>query len=127
MPTTKDQAKDNLDQFFGKYGKEGFLQLFLTNYLQELVLLYLHSKPRAESDDTSSLLYADSTGKPYSTTQVDAFKTRLRKECGRRAAAIVKIAKDSGLLERLSEDPTSNPHILAEVEVAFRGIVEELR
>src|SRR5207247_114895 len=122
MPTSKDDAEHNLDQFLKRYGREGFLELFLTNYLQELVLLNLHSRPRKESDSTSSLIYVNFRGQSYTTLQIDEFKKRLRKECADRAKQIVSKVRNSGLLERLTQDPSENPQISDELELAFRSI-----
>jgi len=126
LPISKDDAENNLDAFLQKHGREGFLKLFLTNYLQELVLLYLHSRPRKESDDTSSLFYVNFRGQSYTTSQIDEFKRRLRGECATRAQHIVDNVKDSGFLERLAEDPARNPQVPKELEVAFRSIIKEI-
>lgn len=124
MPISKDDAENNLNEFLKRYGRDGFLKLFLTNYLQELVLLYLHSRPRKESDDTSSLLYVNFRGQSYTNSQIDDFKKRLRQECATRAEQIVDTVTTSGLLDRLAEDPSENPQVSQELEVAFRSIIK---
>jgi hypothetical protein len=101
--------------------------LFLTNYLFELILMYLHSKPRNEKDDTSYLFYVNFRGESYSADQIDNFKAALKKECARRAVYIVKIAKESGLLERLGEDPTKDPRISEQLDQVFGSIVKEIK
>lgn len=126
MPISKDDVEHNLKEFLQKYGREGFIKLFLTNYLQELVLLYLHSRPRKESDDTSSLIYVNFRGRNYTSAQIDDFKKRLRQECATRAEQIVGRIRNSGLLERLSEDPSKDPQVSQELEAAFRSIIKEI-
>lgn len=126
MPISKEDAEHNLNEFLQRYGREGFLKLFLTNYLQELVLLYIHSRPRKESDDTSSLIYVNFRGRNYTTAQVDDFKKQLRQECAARAEQIVGRARNSGLLERLTEDPLMDPQVSQELETAFRSIIKEI-
>ena len=125
MPIQKDDAEQNLKQFLAKYGREGFLKLFLTNYLFEMLLFYLHSKPRKERDDTSYSLYVNPKGQTYSNEQIDSFKSRLRKECANRAESIVKTSKELGLLERLGEDPTKDPEISELLQQAFDSIIKE--
>ena len=127
MPITKEVAERNLDQFTEKYGQEGFLKLFLTNYLFELVLLYLQSKPRKRDvDDTSYLFYVNFQGESYSTEQMDSFKTRLRKECAVRADSILKADKEFESLKYLVKDPTKNPEIYEYLGRAFDSLIKEI-
>lgn len=126
MPISPDDAQRNLNQFIEKYGREGFLKLFLANYLQELVLLNIHSRPRKGNDDTSALFYLNYRGESYTASQVENFKKRLRKECASRAEEIVRAAKESGLLDKLTEDPSQTPGISEQLEAAFRSIIKEI-
>lgn len=126
MTLTEDDVTRNLNQFMEKYGQEGFLRLLFTNYLYELILLNLHSKPRKEKNDTSHLLYFNFRGKAYPPDQVDSFKLSLKKECANRADSIVRTAKESGLLQHLTEDPSRHPGISRSLEHAFKAIIKEI-
>ena len=59
---TEPQAEQNIKEFLEKYGKEGFLELFFTNYLYELSEYYLHSKGK-KGEDAGLLFYVDFRGR----------------------------------------------------------------
>jgi len=62
----------------------------------------------------------------YTADQIDDFRKKLRLECAARAEQVVGNVRDSGLLERLGQDPSKNPEISRDLEAAFRSIIREI-
>ena len=79
-------SEDKLEEFLNKYGPEGFLQLFFTNYLYELVQHFLHSKGKGDND-TSSLYYLYQE-REISAEKIEQFEKQLKKACSKRAKII---------------------------------------
>lgn len=121
----KTDAESNIQEFLKKHGREGFLELFLTNYLFELVMYYLHSEknPGAQVlEDTSYTFYAGGREQVYPPEQIEKFKRDLRAECRKKATLIIETLRKMQLLERLTEDVMAEPEVAKLVEKAFKSI-----
>lgn len=122
---SKIDAESNIQKFLRRHGREGFLELFLTNYLFELVMYYLRSEknPSAQiREDTSYTFYVGGREQAYSPEQIEEFKRDLRAECRKRAILIVAEIKEMKLLERLTEDVMAEPEVAKLVQRAFKSI-----
>lgn len=125
--TSKTDAESNIQHFIKTHGREGFLELFLTNYLFELVMYYLHSEknPSAQiREDTSYTFYVGAREQAYSSEQIEEFKRDLRAECRKKARLIVERLKEMKLLERLSKDVMAEPEVAKLVQRAFGSITQ---
>jgi hypothetical protein len=119
------KAEQNVNEFIKKHGKEGFLKLFFTNYLHELVQYYLHSRGK-KGEDTGLLFYVNFRGRAYSPQELDHFRNDLRRACGEKATQIVQKIKELGILERLGEDPLADPKISRILADSLDEIIKEL-
>jgi len=122
---TEPSAEQNIKEFIAKYGKEGFLKLFFTNYLYELAEYYLHSKGK-KGEDAGLLFYVDFKGRVYSPQELAQFRNELRKACSERAVWIVQKIRDLGLVEQLGEDPSANPEVSRLLTESLDEILKEL-
>lgn len=61
-----EEADKNLQDFLEKHGSEGFLKLFFTNYLVNLVSYYIQTRGKTKDEDPGYLFHFDITGKPHS-------------------------------------------------------------
>lgn len=123
MPERFSNEEKNVKEFMEKYGKEGFLKLFLTNYLYELVMYYIHSSSTKEDEDTGFRFYVNALNKSYSIKEIDQFKKDIRAECSKKADVIIAEIKELGILEELSKDPTSNPKVMELIKKSFEGLI----
>jgi hypothetical protein len=125
MSTTKTDAEKNLNEFLASHGREGFLELFLTNYLFELVMYYLHSKKSkpAVQEDTSYRFYIYGKDRVYPAEKIDTFNRELKVECRKKAAAIVAFIKQKELLGKLEQDILQDPNIMQQIVDAFGSMV----
>jgi len=123
---TRADVESNIREFLEKYGKEGFLELLLTNYLYELTMYYLHSEknPPAVKEDTSYRFYVDGREQVYSSEETDAFRRDLRTECKRKARSMVDGLKEQKLIEKLSWPVSADPEIVSLVTSAFESIMK---
>lgn len=124
--TTPTNADKNLKEFLEKYGEEGFLKLFITNYLFELVNYFLHSKGE-DKNDPSYLMHVNYKGVPYGPQEIDKFNAAIKQECSKRANLIVEELKKTGSLKKFMSEPTADPEVASLLEKAFQSIVKELR
>lgn len=97
------QAEKNLKEFFDKYGIEGFLRLYFTNYLFELTMHFLRSKDSREHYDSSFRYHFDETGL-VSSKKEEEFRQNVRKECAKKAASIVEELKHRKLVDKFTLD-----------------------
>lgn len=119
------KAEQNIKEFITKYGKEGFLKLFFTNYLYELAQYYLHSKGK-KGEDAGFLFYVDFRGRVYSPEELAKFRNDLRKACSERAVRIVQKIRDLDLVEQLGEDPSASLQVSRLLTESLDEILKEL-
>jgi hypothetical protein len=125
--SSKTNAEGKLRAFLDAHGQEGFLKLLLSNYLFELAMYYLHSEknPAAQiRDDTSYRFYVDGQERVYAPEEIERFKGDLRKECKKKAIAIVENLREMEILDKLDQDITKNPAVLEQVQKAFESITQ---
>jgi len=125
MSATKEDAERNLNEFLQMHGRKGFLKLFVTNYLFELVMYYLHSEKSepAVQEDTGYRFYVDGKDRVYPAQKIDTFKKELKIECGKKAETIVAFIKEKGLLERLEDEILEDPNVAQQIVDAFESMV----
>jgi len=124
--TTLSDADKNMKEFIEKYGEEGFLKLFITNYLFELVNYFLNTTAKDEKDP-SYLMHVNYKGIPYTHEEIDKFNSAIKQECAKLATIIVDKLKTMDALKNFVIEPTPDPRILPLLEEAFQSIVKELR
>jgi hypothetical protein len=126
--STKADAEARVKQFLNKHGREGFFKLFLTNYLYELAMYYLHSEknPAAQiREDTSYRFYVDGQERVYSPREVEKFKHDLLSECRKKAELIVENLKEMEVFEELDENIVEEPEVAELVQKAFESITQK--
>ena len=101
--STQD-ASQKVATFMSKYGEKGFLTLYFSNYLFELVMSYVRSESDAKSKDSAYQFHLNKNDRPRSVKQDEEFRQALRAECDKKASKIVAILEKRGLLPRFSED-----------------------
>jgi hypothetical protein len=99
-----EDASQKVASFMAKYGEKGFLTLYLSNYLFELVISYVRSQSEAESKDSAYQFHLNKNDRPRSVKQDEEFRQALRIECDKKASKIVANLEKRGLLPRFSED-----------------------
>jgi hypothetical protein len=118
-----ESADKNLKEFLERYGEEGFLKLFFTNYLFELVSYYIHNRGENEADDPSFLMHVDDKGVTRTNDDVAKFNESLRKQCLLRAELVIAKLKETGSLKDFISTPISDPRVVSLLDEAFRAIV----
>ena len=98
-------AEKNLENFLEKYGMDGFLKLFYTNYLFDLVTYYIQSQDNVRERNPSYLYHFDIKGNPFPPTKIDNFNRRLKTVCSEHALKIVTSLKDQTNLADLVTNP----------------------
>lgn len=125
MTKKLNNVDENVKEFFARYGEEGFLQLFLTNYLYELLQYFLHSKMSGE-DDLSLLYYLPYEKKTYSLEETKEFENKLRKECKNSAKKIVKELAKLNLIAKIGRSPLKHPKVAKLLAEEFESILSQL-
>ena len=99
------EATDNLQKFLEEHGTGGFLKLFYTNYLFDLITYYIQTKGTTKEDDPGYLYHFNIEGKPFSPEQIDKFNEKLKKICLEYATKIVDSLKSQTNLDELVSKP----------------------
>lgn len=121
--TSIDDADSNFKKFLEQHGEEGFLRLFFTNYLYEIVSYYLHSQGDND-DDPAYLMHVNYEGKLRPLADIDKFDSAIKKECAIKANEIVQILRNDGDLRNFISEPLMNPKIRSLLEAAFQALVK---
>lgn len=124
MASEKRKMEKNITEFLERHGQEGFLKLFLTNYLYDLVMYYLHSSGRDREEDTSYHFYFGADDRVYSAEEIDRLREAVRKECSRRASLIVSEMKRRKILDKAIRSPKQmSPELFKLVQDALKGML----
>lgn len=100
MPLPNDEIQNNIDAFIEEHGVEGFFQLYLREYLFEMLMAEIKAATdELDADSAVQLYFSDSE-----YDDLEAFEDQLRDECADRAAEMVEEIKDSDELRPLFED-----------------------
>jgi len=118
-----EEADKNLQDFLEKHGSEGFLKLFFTNYLVDLVNYYIQTRGKNKDDDPSYLFHFDISGKPHSQEKNEKFRLGLHKVCSEYSNTIVDALKQSYNLEELASKPV-DPETRVLLDNAFEKIIK---
>ena len=125
MTKNQQSIDENFKRFLEKFGKDGFVQLFFTNYLYELLLYYLHSKGQGEKDTSYSFYYNYSQKRIYTPEEIDEFKSNLRKECSKKAESIINELKALNLTFDFT-DPSENSNVAEIIGSAVKKILTQI-
>lgn len=124
---SNQDASQKVASFMAKYGEKGFLTLYFSNYLFELVMSYVRSQSDAESKDSAYQFHLDKNDRPRSVRQDQEFRRALRAECDKKASKIVANLEKRGLLSRFSEDiDRVTTETRKEVDTALKEIFEKV-
>jgi hypothetical protein len=115
----------NTQEFIKKYGKEGFLELFLTNYFFELIQYFLHSELRVK-EDLKTAYYSNFKGVPYKKKDIEEFEKKIKEECNLRAKLVVRQLKSNNLLEKIAKEPNQHPEVDKEVTKSLKEILKTI-
>lgn len=99
-----DEIQHNLKEFINKYGEEGFLELYFTNFLFEIVKDNIRSKAGSISKSPGLQYFFNKEGEFESTTKLKEFDIRLKKECNKKSKEIVNLIKQRELLSKFGVD-----------------------
>lgn len=128
MESQLSKADRNFKEFLDRFGNEGLLQLFITNYLYELVQYFLHSRSDGEID-TSIEYYLNFKGIRYKAEEIDQFEAELWKDCGERAKKVVLQLKKLDLIKKIAHEPLSHPEtadiVINELERVLKEFVSD--
>ena len=115
-------AEENLQNFLEKHGTDGFLKLFYTHYLFDLVTYYIQTNTNQKDDNPSYLYYFDIKDNPFSTKQIDNFNKKLQIICSEHALKIVTSLKTQTDFDDLVTKPL-NVDSRNLLDTAFKEII----
>jgi len=122
--TDINNADENLKKFLEKHGTEGFLKLFFSNYLFDLVDYYLQTKGTSKDNDPGYLFYFNLNGEPESLDKIEKFRMGLKQTCLDHAKTIVDSLKQSYNIEESATDPIDK-NSQALLDSAFEKIIKK--
>jgi hypothetical protein len=125
MSSVKD-AENNVSAFFDRYGKKGFLELYFTNYLFELLMAYVRSKSDDIEYDSGYQYHFGKDGKFLPPTDEKQFRDEAKKECTKKAKAIVAELDRRGVLERFGDMQSLTEQATELVDEAIRETFEKV-
>jgi hypothetical protein len=98
----ENMAESNITKFFEKYGTEGFLRLYFTNYLFELVMHFLRTEDPDDIRYDSSYHYHFLKDAVVTPEKEEEFRKNIRKECAKKADEIVKYLRKRKLVDKIA-------------------------
>ena len=73
---SSSEAEKKIIDFIKKYGYDGYFELFISNYLYELIQYILHSESKGKNN-LINFYYSDGEGNIRSSEEVKLFETIL--------------------------------------------------
>jgi hypothetical protein len=107
MTVDKDRAEANITAFIDKYGETGFLELYFTNYLLELLMAYLRSHSKIRELDGGYQYHFGGRDIAVTPQEEQRFRSDLKSACAKKAKVIVAQLKERGLLSKFGLDLAS--------------------
>lgn len=97
-----EDIEKNIREFMKIHGIEGFLILYFSNYLMELILSEVKSKiPKAEVSEDPSIIFFYKDGEIQTLSGIHSYEKEIYKECRKRAGEIVRELKKEKQFEDL--------------------------
>ena len=122
-----EDASEKITAFMTKYGEKGFLTLYFSNYLYEMILSYLRAHSDTPSKDSAYEFHFGKSGKLRTVKDDESFRQALRHECDEKASRIVTAFEKQGLLVRFSGDLDSiTTRATRQVDEALKEIFEKV-
>lgn len=121
-----DEFSENVDKFVSKYGKSGFIKLYLTNFLYDLVLYYLQADFHDKEKDSEYFFHYNVAKKrAFTPTEIDKFKDNLRRSCAKKAESIVEYLERQKILDKI-EIGSIDDTLANIIEDALRSLIAGL-
>jgi len=99
-----EEIQKNINDFINKYGQEGFLELYFTNLLYEMVKDNIRSKTDKVKNSPGLQYYFDKNGNFESTSKLKQFDIKLKNECSKKSKIIVELIKKKNLMSEFGVD-----------------------
>lgn len=114
-------AEKNIKGFVEKYGTEGFMRVFLSNYLFELILYQLRSEDTTQS--YNSALKFHMKGKDIASLKdTEAYQDEIKKICAKKAGYIIERLKKEGIVESWEKIQFNDPRISEIIQDSLKEI-----
>jgi len=104
LQNEQSNVEKNVSSFLEKYGGEGFLELYFTNLLFEMVKDNIHSRSDSIKNSPGLQYYFDKNGKYESATKLKEFDKKLKDECMKKSKKIVSLIKKRELVSKFGID-----------------------
>lgn len=121
--TDFSNVERNIKGFFGKYGKEGYIELFLTNYLYEFTMYWLRSEDKRDSYN-SALKFHLKGEDIASLKETQDYQVKIKASCSKKAKQIVSKLKVEGLIEKWETIPLEDPKLNKLLQSAIDEVFE---
>jgi len=99
-----ETIQKNISDFISKYGQEGFLELYFTNLLYEMVKDNIRSKTDKVKNSPGLQYYFDKNGNFESTSKLKEFDVKLKSECNKKSKKIVELIQKKNLISKFGVD-----------------------
>jgi len=99
-----ESIQKNISDFIEKYGQEGFLELYFTNLLYEMVKDNIRSKTEKVKDSPGLQYYFDKNGNFEKSSRLKEFNEKLRIECNKKSKQIVELIEKKKLISKFGID-----------------------
>lgn len=99
-----ESIQKNINEFIEKYGQEGFLELYFTNLLYEMVKDNIRSKTEKVKDSPGLQYYFDKNGNFEKSSRLKEFNEKLRIECNKKSKQIVELIEKKKLISKFGID-----------------------
>ena len=123
---SSSDTEKKMNEFIEKYGYEGYFELFISNYLYELIQYILHSKSRVRADALVTYYYTDSEGKILPPEEMKTFENELKNKCKLRSKVIVKKLTEINFFDKIHAEPFSDPEFASILQNAIHEILSTI-
>lgn len=122
MHLPNDEIQTNIDAFIEEHGVEGFFQIYLREYLFEMLMAEIKAATdELESDSAVQLYFGQSE-----YDDLEEFEDQLQDECADRAGEMVQEIKNSDELRPFFEDADVELLETREAEEIVKGHMHDI-
>jgi len=127
LQNNQDMIRKNLHDFLEKYGKEGFLKLYFTNLLFEMVKDEIHTRSDSVKNSPGLQYYFNKEGNYENASKLEEFNKRLKNECMKKSELIVSLVEKKNMISKFGVDLNKITEVLSnEIEKQMKDIFKEV-
>jgi hypothetical protein len=126
MVNNFNDAEKNIKEFLEKKGKEGYVRLFLSNFLFEFMMYWLRSEDDENSLYNTAFKFHLKGKNIASLKDTEDYQKKIKEVCKIKADKIVDKLKNEKIIEEIDSFSLDDPKINTLIQTVIEEVFEEV-